>query len=460
MSKTSPELRLSGSSEDILVCIVSYLEPPDILRLGKTCQRLHNFTSTRVVWVHAATSHVISRGFPFPDVDLDNLATPDLIAYTKRGSCLARRWLCGMSSVQSAVDIAAASGISVSDVRFVPGHDALLMTVSKSIWSAVSIWEMDDGIASRRAIFTGFAMNTDERSTATIAISLQLNELYLVEIMHLCQAEDSTYSFKRVYSITTKLKPVTLEGDLLALTDDNEQTVICNWKTGASAILDYSTDDPNNTELNYCTQVVFAHKSILVPIARHTFGWVDGQCVTVCPFLNNSSHPSASWPPLSILMRGENKPTDGCAPMATVSAPFPNPNHSPYLFPPRLTHKVASLRGSLRCKQIALGRFGTALWVQPRDRFATGLLADVPEYLNPPASRRNEALVAAVFPGSLNPVDDVLDELGDSEEEVVVAGRNIFENAPGSSWTSFDYDEVGGRVALGSSFGKVTILQL
>jgi hypothetical protein len=161
--------------------------------------------------------------------------------------------------------------------------------------------------------------------------------------------------------------------------------------------------------------------------------------------------------------------------MATASAPFPNPNHSPYLFPPRLTHKVASLRGSLRCKQIALGRFGTALWVQPRDRFATGLLADVPDYLNPPASRRNEALVAAVFPGSLNPssrgrrdkeqggsesVDDVLDELGDSEEEVVVAGRNIFENAPGSSWTSFDYDEVGGRVALGSSFGKVTILQL
>jgi sulfur carrier protein ThiS len=129
----------------------------------------------------------------------------------------------------------------------------------------------------------------------------------------------------------------------------------------------------------------------------------------------------------------------------------------------------------LRCKQIALGRFGTALWVQPRDRFATGLLADVPDYLNPPASRRNETLVAAVFPGSLNPssrgrrdkeqgggesVADVLDELGGSEEEVVVAGRNIFENAPGSSWTSFDYDEVGGRVALGSSFGKVTILQL
>jgi len=51
--------------------------------------------------------------------------------------------------------------------------------------------------------------------------------------------------------------------------------------------------------------------------------------------------------------------------------------------------------------------------------------------------------VLAVFPGSLNPGHTVRKELL----------RNDLPN----SWTSFDYDEVGGRVLLGTDTGFVVL---
>ncbi|KAF9477998.1 hypothetical protein BDN70DRAFT_896079 [Pholiota conissans] len=531
MSELSSKLCLAGLSEDILLSIVSYLEPPCILRLGETCKRLHEFTSLRVVWVHEATLHVIMQGLPFLEVDLDELSTSDLIAHTIHGYSLAHRWVNGISSPKRVVNVTGTSGISVSDVRFVPGRDNLLVTISKSIWSALSIWDIDDGVNSKKlcewsprgAIFTGFALNSDENSEATIAVSLQLNDRHFVELLTLFTTEDSTCLLKRLFSVDTTMKPVTLVGDLIALTDDTAQTAIWNWKEGTYAILEHPTNNPTLIQSNECIQVVFARQSILVvrarcmylfpfptfslpnpstdtsppsyePIAQHSFGWVDSECVRVCPFLEGSQYQGL-WPPLSILVRGESddpwasdihnlelytldpnpsfdshhqphprirQENNDTPANASSSWNDQDPSVSPYVFPTRLTHEVACLRGSLRCKQVALGRFGTAFWVQPRDRFPGGLLADIPTHLMPSSSSRNETLVAAVFPGSLNPRSSrkKKGEADNASYGTTVIGSNIFENDAGSSWTSFDYDEVGGRVALGSSFGKVTILQL
>lgn len=126
-------------------------------------------------------------------------------------------------------------------------------------------------------------------------------------------------------------------------------------------------------------------------------------------------------------------------------------NTTPYNFPPHLCHSVASLHGSLRCKKVALGRCGTALWLQPRDHFSGGLVDDTQHQLAslPGSSATRETLVAAVFSKSLSPGPDT-----------PVVGRKVYENHPGSSWAAFDYDEVGGRVALASSFSPVQILYL
>ncbi len=58
----------------------------------------------------------------------------------------------------------------------------------------------------------------------------------------------------------------------------------------------------------------------------------------------------------------------------------------------------------------------------------------------------SETLIAAVFPGPLNPIAEV---------HVCEVCMNNLNN-----WTALDDVEDLGRIALGSAFGKVTIVQL
>ncbi len=57
-----------------------------------------------------------------------------------------------------------------------------------------------------------------------------------------------------------------------------------------------------------------------------------------------------------------------------------------------------------------------------------------------------ETLIAAVFPGPLNPTAQV-------------RVREVCSNTL-NNWIALNYDENLGRIALGSAFGKVTIVQL
>ncbi|KDR65832.1 hypothetical protein GALMADRAFT_260029 [Galerina marginata CBS 339.88] len=494
--------RFTALTEDVLIYIISFLQPPEIVRLSKTCKTLHALTSLRIVWTNACVYHVIAKGYPFPNTPVDDILTPDLVYATLHGYALAKRWISGIPGARNIRYISGTSGTFVSEVRFVPGHDdKLLLTISKTVWSALSIWYMGAADSQkvcewspRGAIFTGFVLNSDPRSAATIAIALHLNEEQFIKILCLKHDDILGYSFEELYSADTDMKPITLMGDFLALSNDISQTAVWNWQNGQYAILEHPIEDPSVTQLNGCIQVLFAHQSILVararsihlfpfpdlkpsdpdqepatpyaPLAQHSFGWVDGESVTICPFLSDHmpANPKALWQPLSILVRGESD--DPWASdihflelytlernHAYFTPDSPDQDHSsstlPYIFPPRLSNQVACVRGSLRCKQIILGRFGSAVWIQPRDRFAGGLLADIPSHLVP-SSHKQESLVVTAFPGPLNP----------GIAESVVIGKKMFENEFNTSWTSFDYDEVGGRIALGSSFGRVTILEL
>lgn len=122
------------------------------------------------------------RGFPFPEVPLDDIPTQELIAATKRGFGLGQRWRFGMSSPQNVYNI---SGFSGPDVRFISGHGGrLLAMISKSVWYVLSVWDISDGTSSKKVcewglrggIFTGVALNSDGKSPATIAVSLHLDE--------------------------------------------------------------------------------------------------------------------------------------------------------------------------------------------------------------------------------------------------------------------------------------------
>jgi len=118
-----------------------------------------------------------------------------------------------------------------------------------------------------------------------------------------------------------------------------------------------------------------------------------------------------------------------------------------YKFPPSMTTEIVTPRlGPLRCTDMVLGPYGTAVWVQPGDYSVAGLIsADFyPQYMS--ADRSHETLVAATFPGLLNAKD---------EPQIKLWWNNHDKN-----WTCLGYDEESGCIALGSTVGAVTILAI
>jgi hypothetical protein len=244
---------------------------------------------------------------------------------------------------------------------------------------------------------------------------------------------------------------------------------------------------PHHRQNDRCIQVVFAAACILVvrgrsltlfpnptltmdppavhaPLAVHSFGWVDGVAVTTIVGPTTNRHSGTDLPqPLSILIRPE--PDDPWAAddaynldlyVLHAEPTFPLSTLRPYIFPPVHTARVASSRGSLQCSGLHLATHGTALWIEPQDRSATGLLHDA----RVPVARQNERLVCAAFPGPLFRGDSDKAAHGDLDVgPVPVRGRTLRTNEL-NNWKALDYDEVRGRVAVGSTRGRITVLSL
>jgi hypothetical protein len=204
-------------------------------------------------------------------------------------------------------------------------------------------------------------------------------------------------------------------------------------------------------------------------IACHSWGWIDGLAV-VARQVAHTQH-TVSLAPLSVLVRGEvddpwatehprldlytldlnpdfclSEEGEGEAALATQT-------NLPYLFPPTKVTHVETKKGRLQCPDVILGRYGTAVWINPRAPFPTGL---VPRHfasggsggLGDDLSSSDETLAAMMFPGSMS--------LGEDKPS---SPKTLWCNAR-NNWTSIDYDEEAGRIALGSGFGQVMVLDL
>lgn len=225
-----------------------------------------------------------------------------------------------------------------------------------------------------------------------------------------------------------------------------------------------------------------------LPIARHSFGWVDGVFVQFMGenHLSKSRYSTDKLLPLSILVRAETDDPwasdDSSLELYTlhVNPHFPEhlmrnktdcavhetsittSTHSlqPYCFPPVLTSKVISRHGSLRCTDVLMGRLGTALWLQPKDRSVAGLYWTADDALAEPQNverleYRYESLVAGVFPGTL-----FSSACRTSEKDVLKMEAQIIRWNEGQSWSSIAYDEDVGRIVLARGFGDITILDM
>ncbi|KAF8637532.1 hypothetical protein AX17_002758 [Amanita inopinata Kibby_2008] len=562
--------------DDILISALTWLAPPDLLSVRKTCKRFHDISRTRIVWTNACHRCVLALGYPFPNVPLDSLSVESLERSTCNAYRLGHKWRSRGLTPRTMHYVYGVFSAAISDVRFVPGHgDKWLVTISKSIWSVLAVWHIaGTGTPQKRgewspkgAIFKGFCLNTDANSEATLAIALQHGGKDVVYILSLKERDDGTVKFETVTSVVTRFMPMTLHGDILALSNDLTQTAIWNWRSNEYAMLHNTRDEEDTWQHNICTQVLiepennfilvvrdrsihlFPYPELTKPeqppstysaIANHAFGLIDGIAATFASHSSNETDrtndhpPNRPMKPISILSRQKSRdpwhsdtyyvrhysilpnpdydpdtplpkgspeseptpidfhPTTTIPPPATstltataTSSPNYNPKSAaPYLFPPIFTTHITPLRGSLGgslpCTNLILGRHGTAVWISPRDRAAAGLYwsdDESPLQIVPYVERSNERLLAAVFRGSMvhrmpdrdgeggeNAVKSRVQRLRESRERelrergevdkwtICVNDRN--------NWTSLDYDEDTGRVALGTSSGDLTILVL
>ncbi|KAI0369576.1 hypothetical protein BV20DRAFT_1078320 [Pilatotrama ljubarskyi] len=434
-------MTLDRLDDDTLLHIFTFLPAPSILCLRKTCRRFEMLSKQRIVWQNVCIDQVLREGYPFPHRDAVDADASILERLVLRALRLGRFWLSGAAQPRCSLDFKASSGTGVSHVRFLPGHGGrYIVTVYKGIWSMISCWDVGCLAERPRAaeprkladwcpkstIFSGFVVNSSLDSGATLAVAVQTGGgQRSIEILSVTGCGSGNASFKSICNIATSFRPIALQGDLIAFSDDAYETVVMNWRENTFAVLKGSQQPMDERfQYNRCLQIVFAYKSILVVRARsvelfpepdllsaeesymtyepfeyHTFGWIDGVSVNKQhdPLLGvDDDSASIKSAALSILLRTESddpwasdvhkleqflllpnpaftdharppdSPTGGSAEDST-SATASVPPMAPYIFPPvRAEHASPAVRGFLRCTDIILGPCGTALWIQPR----------------------------------------------------------------------------------------------
>jgi hypothetical protein len=159
--------------DDIVLDLFAYLDVPAILALRQCSWRFYRLSTCRIVWHHAYINHSPLRSDPPPTLD-----TPELERRARRAYRLSVKWRSPRASPEKMLIFDATSTTSVSDLRFLPGHDAArLLTVSKGIWSLMTVWDVADGLRKlaqwgpKGVLFNGFAVNARE-SEATLAVSV------------------------------------------------------------------------------------------------------------------------------------------------------------------------------------------------------------------------------------------------------------------------------------------------
>ncbi|KAK0189329.1 hypothetical protein F5146DRAFT_623263, partial [Armillaria mellea] len=375
-----------------------------------TCQRFNALTRLPIVWKNAFELDILANDYPFDMYDI-NIEHRTCQAYQR-----ASRWLAD-SSLTPKIETILVESI-VHQTTFIPGRQhKFVLTVTNVDQSQrlLTIWDItrqkkssewswkDDGFRSR------IAVNADAQSEATLAVSSHRPQG--VVLLHV----DDNGILHEIHTIDMNLYPVTLTGDIIALCDRHKEfrTLIYNWKTSARAYLEF-VDDINPS---WCDDVVFAPSTILVvhttsinlfrmpptldgrtiaPIATHSFGITEG-CSAPTP---------APGDPFSILLRPDDPdPYD----------PYTLELYSLSSFPPILTSKTP-----IECINFVLGRRSTVIGVRNSEN-----LCD------------KTSLIAAAFPGPLNPTSEVR-----VREILCHLGRIC---------TSLDYDEDLGRIALMST---------
>ncbi|KAK0443438.1 uncharacterized protein EV420DRAFT_1724005 [Desarmillaria tabescens] len=390
--------------DDVMIYIIAFLSVPDILLLRQICKWFNALTRLHIIWTNAYKLDIISNDYPIPVDDTD------LEQRTRHAYQLATRWRADPPLISASET--SFTGSPLSEIKNLVGTDDLGYHARGAQVLGV--------VAKRHTVQWGEAEHGYRvRGEHRCGVG------WRIALLHL----DDDGALHEIHSFDIDLHPVTLTGDIIALIDNFSKTLIYNWKTDEQACLDEGGD----MQYGHCIQVIFTALTVLVirarstnfyttlpflhgqthsPVTSHSFGWVAGASATSSSVLIRSKIDN-SWITRFDLFK-------------LISS-----------FLPTFTSENPCRRGTLQCTDVILWKRGTAVWIRTHD---PAMAFPSEEHYG------HETLMAAVFPGTLNPT---------ARPRV----REVCSN-PLNNWTALDYDEELGRIALGSGFGKITIVQL
>ncbi|KAF9061906.1 hypothetical protein BDP27DRAFT_1337390 [Rhodocollybia butyracea] len=491
--------------DDVLIHLLTFFSVPEILSIRQTCRHLEETTNLTIVWINALETHISRKGLPFPmledftgrkRVTAQPILRPELELRTRRAYRLAKSWLSTSSGIHRDISWINSPSIPITDVRFIRSvrrcshpdikydmENVLVLSVSKGIWSVITIWAVplslhgSDATKSRArkcaqwspkgGLFTGLCLSHENDSEADVAISLVCEGRHEIKLFKISDEGElalictiPSFPWERTWIFFSDEDSLRLQAmrPMKPVTYQETCTVVYNYQTGAFAVLGHE-DEAGVFKQDHIIQVVFAYRSILVVRARsiHLFPAPE---LCVAPPIDSSTPFELPPKKLDILHSLDLYELSLDENVIAIQSPEQGVD----INSEDASTALISTRGSLRCTDLALGKCRTAIWVKPGDRASHGLLtSDVYHdytYIArlggltssgvPSAAdlegRAAESLVAGIFPGPLNPDDEV-------------RTRRIYMN-PWNNWTALDYDEANGRVVLGDAVGGIRILEL
>ena len=140
------------------------------------------------MWQKVCRSQVLSHGYPCQYRRLATASAAELEQLVLHALRLGSFWFNPSSSPRRSFDFQASTGTGVSHIRLLPGRGGrYLLTVYKGIWSMITCWDIGSvpspvspntatkvaDWCPRNTIFSGFVVNSEPESEATLAVAVQ-----------------------------------------------------------------------------------------------------------------------------------------------------------------------------------------------------------------------------------------------------------------------------------------------
>ncbi|KIJ65450.1 hypothetical protein HYDPIDRAFT_167143 [Hydnomerulius pinastri MD-312] len=472
---------------DIFFDIVIYLPLQSVLTLRRTSKSLYAVTQLRSLWALLFRTHVLEKSLPYPNLgerSLESLSASELADLTRQAVTLRCNWCRPEPVISRQVDFINPTepGSLIIFLQFLPGRSnrwliSVTMTTQPRKY-LLQCWDVTQHqprciaeLAHMEGPYGGVVINSDPTSTAVIAMQSAQTEIFSIDF----EEEDPESAFVTLDAIDGRRELHLLNGSTLITRNLEDGGAICLWDLNNLKQEKLQLLNPSLTQNDRCQAMHLRDDYILVirvqsveiysaiprpnilpvrgapiayPLAQHRFQWRT-DTVTISEQLSWSSGPPAPLPINVFIRFGSIYPWPVNILHHYILAPNPmyardretTQYNLPYRIEPQAVQTIGSPVRLFGMSAVALGRYGTALWLDNHTQ----------EWLGP--SELGQRLAGKL----LAPMGGLEQGIPAGQSDSSLASM-VFGVREDDAWNRVAMDEESGRIAVGHSNGVITLL--